>query len=295
LTTPADDPQPAAAAGGAFDAARLASLVGTTTAVLRSWLQRDLLRACHRQGRLLTFDFRALTTARTLARLQQAGWNAARIERALRQARQLIADPDAALQGLEASIGRRRLCVRLPDGRLVELGGQQLFDFDAGEGASLHGLRSPAEWFAIGVEAEAAGRIADALSAYQQALPAGSAEVHFNLGNCHYALGDKQQAREQFAATVALAPDYAEAWNNLGNVQGQLGDTAAAVAAYRRALELVPYYADAHYNLADVLAAAGDLVAARQHWRAYLSYDPNSRWAEQVRQRLQQAERGRQE
>jgi hypothetical protein len=25
---------------------------------------------------------------------------------------------------------------------------------------------------------------------------------------------------------------------------------------------------------------------ARSHWRAYLTFDPNSRWAEQVRRRL---------
>ena len=42
----------------------------------------------------------------------------------------------------------------------------------------------------------------------------------------------------------------------------------------------------AHYNLAEALAVVGDLERARKHWRAYLTFDPNSRWAEQVRQRL---------
>jgi len=30
----------------------------------------------------------------------------------------------------------------------------------------------------------------------------------------------------------------------------------------------------------------GDVEGARGHWRAYLTYDPNSRWAERARRRL---------
>jgi Flp pilus assembly protein TadD len=82
-------------------------------------------------------------------------------------------------------------------------------------------------------------------------------------------------------------PEHAEAWNNLGVGRGEQGDRRGAIAALSRALELVPHYADAHYNLAEALAVAGDLDGARRHWRAYLTFDPNSRWAEQVRRRLQ--------
>ncbi len=54
----------------------------------------------------------------------------------------------------------------------------------------------------------------------------------------------------------------------------------------QQSLHLVPHYADAHYNLAEVLAVLDDYAGARRHWQAYLAYDPNSRWAEQVRRRL---------
>jgi tetratricopeptide (TPR) repeat protein len=94
---------------------------------------------------------------------------------------------------------------------------------------------------------------------------------------------------DQFAAVIARVPDYAEAWNNLGIVRGEVGDRDGAVVALVRALEIVPHYADAHYNLAEALAVVGDLDGARKHWRAYLTFDPNSRWAEQVRRRLQNA------
>jgi len=148
-------------------------------------------------------------------------------------------------------------------------------------------LRSPQAWFASAVDAEAAGRIEDAVRAYEHALVGGAAEAHFNLGNCYYSLRRRAEARAQFEAATRRSPDYAEAWNNLGIVSGELGDRDGALAALRQALALVPHYADAHYNLAEALAVLGDLDGARRHWRAYLSFDPNSRWADQVRRRLE--------
>ena len=97
----------------------------------------------------------------------------------------------------------------------------------------------------------------------------------------------RKDAVDQFTAAIARAPDYAEAWNNLGIVRGEVGDGLGAVAALERALALVPYYADAHYNLGEALSEVGEHERAREHYRAYLTFDPNSRWAEQARRRLQ--------
>ena len=212
----------------------------------------------------------------------------ARILRAWELAQTVIEDPDAALSGLLASIGNKRVTVRTPDGRLLEPTGQRIFDFGAADEGerSLPQLRSAQDWFVIGVDAEAAGRIQDAVRAYEHAVPSGSAEAHFNLGNCYYELRRYQDAVDQFIAAIARASDYAEAWNNLGIVRGETGDREGAVVALSRALEIVPHYADAHYNLAEALAVVGDLARAREHWRAYLTFDPNSRWAEKVRRRL---------
>lgn len=269
-----------------FTVAELAEHCGLPAAVVRRWIDRNLLSP--QRGTTGAFSFRSLGTARTLAQLWRDGWTAPRIVRAWQLARTVVADADAALTGLLASIGQRRVTVRTPDGRLVEPGGQLLFDFAAERGDErLPSLRSPQDWFAVGSDAEAAGRLEEAVRAYEHALGAGNAEAHFNLGNCHYALRRRQEALAQFEAATAAAPDYAEAWNNLGIVRGELGDRDGATAALRRALALVPHYADAHYNLAEALASAGELDAARRHWRAYLSFDPNSRWADQVRRRLQ--------
>lgn len=277
-------------AGGerTFTAAELAEFCGLPANVLQRFLDRELLVPL--RGSVGRFSFRAAGAARVLAQLWRAGWTAPRIERAWRLARTVVPDPDAALTGLLASIGQRRITVRAPDGRLLEPGGQLLFDFagaGAGRAPALPQLRSPQDWFAIGVDAEASGRLDDAVRAYEQAAVHGTAETHFNLGNCYYAQRRRGEASAQFLAAIGHAPDYAEAWNNLGVVRGELGDRRGAVEALQRALELVPHYADAHYNLAEALAVVGDLEGARRHWRAYLTFDPNSRWAEQVRRRLQ--------
>jgi tetratricopeptide (TPR) repeat protein len=269
----------------------LAELVGVRPAVLRSWVEHGLLSPAQRAGGLSFFSFRQTGVARSLARLVRAGFGARRIARALQRACTVVPDPEAALAGLEADAGGSGLYLRTPDFTAEKDG--------SGRPAPgrIRGLRSAIDWFQAGVDAEAAGQLTEAIHCYEQVLHgdvardgtgAGgpNAVAAFNLGNCLYASGRRNEARDRFADAVAADPDYAEAWNNLGNVEGELGRRDAAIAAYRRALAIVPYYADAHFNLADALATAGDLQAARRHWLAYLSYDPNSRWAEQVRRRL---------
>jgi tetratricopeptide (TPR) repeat protein len=281
--------KPDGAAERTFSAAELAEFCGLPPNVMRRFVDRELLAPM--RGTVGRYSFRAAGTARVLAQLWRAGWSAPRIERCWQLARTVVPDADAALTGLLASIGQRRVVVRAPDGRLLEPNGQLVFDFAAAAVAERTGtlprIRSPQDWFAVGVDAEAAGRIDDAVRAYEHALPGGSAETHFNLGNCYYAQRRRADAAAQFLAAIGRAPDYAEAWNNLGIARGELGDRQGAIAALQHALELVPHYADAHYNLAEALAVIGDMDGARRHWRAYLTFDPNSRWAEQVRRRLQ--------
>ena len=264
----------------------LSEFCGQPVSIVTRWVDRGLLLPM--RGSVCRFTFRSVGTVRTLAELWRAGWSAPRILRAWELAQTVIEDPDAALSGLLASIGNKRVTVRTPDGRLLEPTGQRIFDFGAADEGerSLPQLRSAQDWFVIGVDAEAAGRIQDAVRAYEHAVPSGSAEAHFNLGNCYYELRRYQDAVDQFIAAIARASDYAEAWNNLGIVRGETGDREGAVVALSRALEIVPHYADAHYNLAEALAVVGDLARAREHWRAYLTFDPNSRWAEKVRRRL---------
>jgi tetratricopeptide (TPR) repeat protein len=269
-----------------YTVAELARLCGVGAVSVRAWIARGLLPA-PRARSLASFGFRELARGRTLTRLLRAGWSAQRIAKAVAAARAIVPDIDAALSGIDPDAGHNLLAVRLPDGRLCTEGGQGLLDFAATPApGTVRGMRGAGEWFQAGVELEAVGRLAEAARAYERSLPDAGAEAHFNLGNCRYQLGDAEGAEAAFGAAVAIDPDYAEAWNNLGIARGVQNRRGEAILAYEQALSIRPHYADVHYNLADALAAVGDLEGARRHWRAYLGFDPNSRWAEQVRRRL---------
>lgn len=266
-------------------AALLARRFGLPARVVLRFCEQGLLAA---DFATTSSPFRVAANMRTLAQLWRAGWTPARIARSWRHACELVGDPDEALHGLLASLGRDRLTVRAADGRLLERGGQLTFDFapDRGDAAAVAAARTPAQWFDLGVAAEAAGRLDAAIAAYERALAGDSSAAHYNLGNCYYAARRRREARAQFEAVVAIDPEHVDGWNNLGVVRGRSGDHAGAIAALQRAVALAPHYADAHYNLAETLAAVGDLAGARQHWQSYLTYDPNSRWADRVRRRL---------
>ena len=57
----------------------------------------------------------------------------------------------------------------------------------------------------------------------------------------------------------------------------------------RRPIQVEPEFADAHFNLAMLLETLGNAGRARDHWRRYLELDPESKWAEIIRQRLEES------
>jgi Flp pilus assembly protein TadD len=65
-----------------------------------------------------------------------------------------------------------------------------------------------------------------------------SAEVHNTLGTVLWALGERTEARQAFAAATALDPRAWYAWRNLCTATMAAGDTRAAAAQCRRATAL---------------------------------------------------------
>ena len=70
-------------------------------------------------------------------------------------------------------------------------------------------------------------------------------------------------------------------------MEGQ-GELDAAILFYKKAIQVEPEFADAHFNLAMVLETLGNDRRARDHWRRYLELDPESKWAEFIKRRLEE-------
>lgn len=88
-----------------------------------------------------------------------------------------------------------------------------------------------------------------------------------------------------------LVRDEARVHYNMGNTLFNEGDYVNAAVEYKRTIELTPEDSSAHYNLAFV---SGEYLnhprAAMEHYKKYLFYNPHAEDAEQVRQKIIEAE-----
>lgn len=117
---------------------------------------------------------------------------------------------------------------------------------------------------AEGVRAEAAGRFAEAVSRYQQALKIlpGHAPAYLNLGIALEGAGDARSAREAYLSTLEVDPGNPYAHFNLGKLLHGAGNHAEAARQLRAALERKPDFTDARVVLASVLEEQADAEGA---------------------------------
>jgi tetratricopeptide (TPR) repeat protein len=127
----------------------------------------------------------------------------------------------------------------------------------------------------IGLEYYTAGRIDDAITAYQTGLaaaekePPGSisvaiiADLHSHLGNAGMVRGDLALAAANYKAALRLAPQLTSCWCNLGNAHHKAGKPREAVAYYLQALKLNPGHWPSRTNLVEALMATKQYIIAR--------------------------------
>ena len=128
----------------------------------------------------------------------------------------------------------------------------------------------------IGMEYYIAGRIDEAIAAYQQGLSAVErelsgrvsaetiSELHARLGNACMLRGDLEFAAENYKAALRLAPHLTFCWCNLGNVRLKTGKPHDAVALYVQALTLDPGHWPSRTNLVQALMATQQYPLAKQ-------------------------------
>ncbi len=86
----------------------------------------------------------------------------------------------------------------------------------------------------VGASAFQGGQFEEAKSSFDQAVAAApdSGEAHYNLGLALFALGNRDQAREQFIQAANLSPGHPVIWDSpalspFGNPEGSLPKSSA--------------------------------------------------------------------
>ena len=131
----------------------------------------------------------------------------------------------------------------------------------------------------LGKSLEAAGKLAEAIAAYERALSLNPrmASAHANLVGAFGRIGNAAKAEAHYNAASSIDPNLEELHNNWGVLQATRQDPSAAAEAFRRALEVNPQSAKAHANLGVALIELGNPVDAARHFRDAVSSDPTNR------------------
>jgi Tfp pilus assembly protein PilF len=131
---------------------------------------------------------------------------------------------------------------------------------------------------ALGHALVAEGRLAEAVSAYREALrrEPQSAETMNFLGVALAGLGRVDEAASQFEAAIRVDPAFAHPYHGLGTLAAQAGDFARARDYFAAACERAPESAAMRLHLALALQQLGEIDAAREALRTAVTLDPFS-------------------
>jgi uncharacterized protein (TIGR02466 family) len=127
----------------------------------------------------------------------------------------------------------------------------------------------------LGLTLQMAGRPAEAIDAYRQALALGAgAETALNAGAACHEIGDAPGAEAFYRLALDHDPGCVRALNNLAMIAQDRGKDDQATQLCRRAIVLDPAFAEARNNLGVSLQRQGDMDAALGAYRAALRIDP---------------------
>lgn len=127
--------------------------------------------------------------------------------------------------------------------------------------------------FARALQHEKAGRLDEAISAYEELLASGpdDAAAHGLLGRVLSRKGDLDQALEALSKAAMLDPNATDPLFHLGLLHLKQGNAQASEACFGKILQLDPNNAGAHFGLGKVRLEENKLDAALDHFAAAIA------------------------
>lgn len=118
--------------------------------------------------------------------------------------------------------------------------------------------------------------------------PSESSKTHNDRGMALFKEKKYQDALQEFMAASRLDPSNALAANNVGYMHYKLEEYKEAASWFEKAVALDPRRAIAYANLGDTYLKLDHRVEAKNAFEKYLELLPNSRYAEAVRNKMNQ-------
>jgi len=133
-------------------------------------------------------------------------------------------------------------------------------------------------WNGLGSALLDNGRVAEAVSSFQQALllKPGFEQAHYNLANAYLALGKTSEAIREYNMALQLNSNDAQARYNFGNALLQSNCLPEALAQYEQALQLIPDSAEIRGNYGQALMRSGRTADALDQFQQAAQLDPAS-------------------
>lgn len=100
-------------------------------------------------------------------------------------------------------------------------------------------------------------------------------DIHYNIANAHYQLGDREQAAKEYLFAYKNGADAYNANNNAGVALTELGRYDEAIACFKQALVAKPGSADAYRNLGNALLKTDRVDEALVAFTRATELDPN--------------------
>jgi DNA-binding transcriptional MerR regulator len=272
-----------------YDQREVSKLTGISESQIRYWDRQGLITPQEKDRGRLFFDFQSLVAFRTVRDLRRQGVSLRKIRKCVEKLRQIMPGLKQPLSEVRISLVQDQLILGKNRRRFTPEG-QLFMDFAGGEEDARITRATEAcdDLFFQALEDEDAGRLSEAREKYEKILTTAPDHVDalVNLGTILYLSGSETAAASRYLQALALNPDHVEGNYNLANLMEGQGELDAAVLFYKKAIQAEPDFADAHFNLAMVLEALGNTGRAREHWRRYLELDPESKWVDFIKRRL---------